>query len=130
MKEVFYLNQVFTFILMLILVIAAFFLFEILDQQFDIKIRYFSFVAKKRWLFYVAFSMWLILSAVLFIIIDRWNNSLHFILLILYYCIFVSLYHNVRNWQMAYNVYIKHIDLLRKAKEREKKKRKKGRFWK
>ena len=44
---------------------------------------------------------------------------------VLYYSVFLSLYENVRNWKTAYNVYIKNVGLLIKAKERDRKKKKK-----
>ena len=118
----FHLSHGFVFALMLVLMIATFFLFERLDRQFDIKIRYFSFVCKKKWLYYIIFLMWLLLFTALLIISHLMNHGVYRVIIVLCFCIFINLYHHVRNWQMAYNVYIKHIDLLRKAKEREKKK--------
>ena len=92
-----------------------------IDYKYNIRIKYFSFVAKNRLLFSIVFIIWLVIFIGIVIIC---NNYYKFSILILYSTIFMNLYHRIRNWKLAYDVYIKNIDLLKKAKERSKKRKK------
>ena len=112
-------------IMFIIIIMVTFILFEKLDYKFNIKIKYFSLVAKNKLVYYIVLIIWLFVLLGLLIMSYTINNYYIFIILILYFCIFTYLYHHIRNWKMAHNVYIKNVNLLIKAKEKDKKKRKK-----
>lgn len=112
---------IYLFIIIVQLILVSI-IFEKLDYKYNIRIKYFSFVAKKRTIFYIFLIIWIIIFV---LILTNCNNYYIFLILILYFDLFMILYHRIRSWKFAYNVYIKNIDLLLKAKERDKRKRKK-----
>ena len=109
---------------MFVTAIVTFILFEILDFWFDIKIKYFSLVAKNKLLFYIVYITYPIILFVLVIIKYPFSNYFNFVLTIIYFSIFLSLYHHVTNFQKAHNVYIKNVDKLLKVKQKDRNKRK------
>lgn len=119
------LDHIFALVIMFMIVIVTFILFEILDYRFNIKIKYFSLVAKNKLLYYIVMIIWVIILFGLLIISYHINNYYCFIMLVICFSIFTCLYHHVRNWDMAYTVYIKNVNLLIKAKEKDKKRKKK-----
>lgn len=114
-------NKIILFVIMITISFLSTIIFMTLDYRYNIRIKYFSFVAKNRLLFSIVIIMWL---AILIGIVTNCNNYFTFSILILYYTTFVNLYHRISNWKFAYDVYIKNVDLLLKAKEKEKNKRK------
>lgn len=120
-----HLSHILALVIMFIIIMVTFILFEKLDYKFNIKIKYFSLVAKNKLVYYIVLIIWLFVLLGLLIMSYTINNYYIFIILILYFCIFTYLYHHIRNWEMAHNVYIKNVDLLIKAKEKDKEKRKK-----
>lgn len=115
-------DKIIYFFIIIVQLILASIIFEKLDYSYNIRIKYFSFVAKKRSIFYIFLIIWII---IFILILTICNNYYIFLLLILYFDLFMSLYHGIRSWKFAYDVYIKNIDLLLKAKEKDKRKRKK-----
>lgn len=115
-------DKIIYFFIIIVQSILASIIFKELDYRYNIRIKYFSFVAKKRSIFYIFFIIWIIIF-ILILILTICNNY-YFWILILYFDLFMSLYHGIRSWKFAYNVYIKNIDLLLKAKEKDKRKRK------
>lgn len=113
------LNYILAVIFMFIIVIVIFFIFEILDYKFNIKIKYFSLIAKNKLLYYIVFAIWVIILFVLLITSYSMNTYYNFLIPVLYYSIFISLYDQVRSWKTAYDVYIKNVNLLIKAKEKD-----------
>ena len=117
------LNYILALVIIFIISILIFILFEILDYKFDVKIKYFSLVAKNKLIYYIVLIIWVIILFGLLIISEYVNNNFYFIIPVIYFSIFICLYHRVRSWKMAYNVYIKNVNLLLKAKEKKKRKR-------
>ena len=113
--------KILAFVIMVMTIVITFILFERLDYKFDIKIKYFSFVAKNKFIYYATLFIWVILLFCLVIKNYTANNYYIWGTTFLFFSIFISLYHPVRNWRMAYNVYIKNVNLLIKAKEKKRK---------
>lgn len=112
-------NPILAFLIISTTTIATFVLFERLDYKFNIKIKYFSFVAKNKFIYYVTLLIWVILLFYLVIKNYTISNYYNFGILFFFFSIFISLYHHVRSWKTAYTVYIKNVDLLIKAKEKD-----------
>lgn len=114
-------DKIIYFFILIVQSILVSIIFEELDYRYNIRIKYFSFVAKKRSTFYIFLIIWII---ILILILTICNNYYIFLIIIIYFDLFTSLYHKIRSWKFAYDVYIKNIDLLLKAKEKDKMKRK------
>ena len=119
------LNYIITLLIMIIILLFTFILFEKLDYKFDIKIKYFSKVAINRFIYYIVFIVWATILFCMLLMNYIINNYLTFILAVLCFSLFLCLYGNIRNWKMANIVYIKNVNLLLKAKEKRKRKNKK-----
>lgn len=116
------LNYILELVILFILTLVFFLLFEFLDYRFDIRIKYFSLVAKNKFIYTIVLIIWTI---ILFVLLIRCHNYYDFIIIIFLFSIFTSLYQKNINWKMAYDVYIKNVQLLINAKEKDRKKRKK-----
>ncbi len=124
-SEIFDLKYILLLLIMFVIAEAAFLLFTVMDNRFDIKIKYFSLVAVNRVIFYAVFIIWTVILFGFAVISVTMDSYYVLACAVLYYSVFLSLYENVRNWKTAYNVYIKNVGLLIKAKERDRKKKKK-----
>ena len=49
------LNYIITLLIMIIILLFTFIIFEKLDYKFDIKIKYFSKIARNRFIYYIVF---------------------------------------------------------------------------
>ncbi len=112
-------SKIILFVIMLITSLLSTVIFQVLDDRYSIRIKYFSFAAKSRLRFFIALIIW---AAVLLGIIIVIDDYVGFAFLILYFTVFLSIYHKIRSWKYAYDVYIKNVDLLIKAKEKYKRK--------
>lgn len=118
-------NTILALIVFLIIEILIIWILLILEDKLDLRMKYFSVVAKNKYLFYIVFVIWGII--LLALLIMGYNDISYFIIAILCLNIYIMLYNGVRNWNFAYDVYIENVDLLIKSKERHKKKIKKKR---
>ena len=114
-------NKLVLLILMFIITFLSTEIFMILDYKYDIRIKYFSFVAKNKILFYIFLILWIVILVPIILVC---NNYYIFLILVLYLTLFLNFYHRVRNWRFAYKVYIENIDLLKKSKEKIKNRKK------
>ncbi len=114
-------NKLVLLILMFIITFLSTEIFMILDYKYDIRIKYFSFVAKNKILFYIFLILWIIILVPIILVC---NNYYIFLILVLYLTLFLNFYHRIRSWRSAYKVYIENIDLLKKSKEKIKNKKK------
>lgn len=118
-------NTILALIVFLIIEILIIWILPILEDKLDLRMKYFSVVAKNKYLFYIVWVIWV--PILLALIIKGYNDICYFIIGILCINIYNMLYNKVRDWKFAYNVYIKNVDLLIKSKERHKRKIKKKR---
>ena len=118
-------NTILALIVFLIIEILIIWILLILEDKLDLRMKYFSVVAKNKYLFYIVFVIWGVI--LLALLIMGYNDISYFIIAILCLNIYIMLYNGVRNWKFAYDVYIENVDLLIKSKERHKKKIKKKR---
>ena len=109
-------NQLITFAIVFITSFLSTIIFIKIDDKYNIRLKYFLYVAKNRVLFSIFLILWFI---VLIIIVIKCSNYFVFALLILYFTIFTNLYHKVRNWKTARKIYIENIDLLKSRKIRK-----------
>lgn len=114
-------NKLVLLILMFIINFLSTIIFMILDYRYDIRIKYFSFVAKNKILFYIFLILWIVILVPIILVC---NNYYIFLILVLYLTLFLNFYHRIRSWRAAYKVYIENIDLLKKSKEKIKNKKK------
>ena len=82
--------------------------------------EYVLIYAKNKLLFYIVYITYPIILFVLVIIKYPFSNYFNFVLTIIYFLIFLSLYHHVTNFQKAHNVYIKNVDKLLKVRNKRK----------
>lgn len=101
-----------TLAVMTIITVIISVLFIVLDNKFNIKIKYFSLIAKNKTLYYLILITWLIVLLILLIMSYPIDNSFNFIILIVYFAIFINLYNRAVNWTQVYNIYIKNVSLL------------------
>lgn len=109
-------NKLIIFLIIITISFLSTIIFMIIDYRYNVRIKYFSFVAKSKLIFYIVLIIWII---TLVSIISICNNYYICLILILYFNLFMNLYHGVKNWKFAYNVYVKNIDLLLKAIEKD-----------
>ena len=118
-------NQIFALFLTLMIVILISLLFERFDRKYDLRLKYFSVVAKNKFLYYMVLIFWGALLFCFIIFTDPMNHYEQFLFTIAYFSVFLCFYHHVRDWKMAHSIYIEHAKLLMKAKEKYRKKKKK-----
>lgn len=111
----------FSLIIILIITIIVSLLFVILDYKFDIKIKYFSLIAKNKILYYLILFIWTAILFLLLIMNYPIDNYYNFIILIICFALFINLYSHTNTWNKAYNIYIKNVDLLIETKNKTKK---------
>ncbi len=118
-------NLVVTLFLVFIITMMISFLFEQLDRKYDLRLKYFSVVAKNKFLYYAIFTLWGVILLFLILFTYPTHHYGKFLFVIVYFSLFLCFYHHMKDWKMAHSIYIEHAKLLIKAKEKERKKRKK-----
>lgn len=116
-------NQIFALFLTLMIVILIFLLFERFDRKYDLRLKYFSVVAKNKFLYYAIFTLWGVILLFLILFTYPMHHYGKFLFVIVYFSLFLCFYYHVRDWKMAHSIYIEHAKLLIKAKEKDRKKK-------